>query len=155
MRFLTIVLVILSIASLSSCKKEGCTDKNADNYDSSAKKSSLCLFRYGNNVTVYTPTSVNYDPLDAPDLYMRFAKKTSSTWDYTVTTVSNSYSLSGDFTDFLFGNEEWDFEVYDYDTLDADDLVCSGSFNPLTDGKDGAITIVANGCTVTFKYSVK
>ncbi len=155
MRYLLIVIVFLSVASLSSCKKEGCTDIDADNYDSSAEKSSVCKFRYGNNVTVYTPASVNYDPLDAPDLYMRFAKSSSSSWDYTTTTVSNSNSLSATFTDFLFGNEQWDFEVYDYDTLDADDLVCSGSFNPLTDGKDGAITIVANGCTVTFKYSVK
>lgn len=147
--------IILLSSTFTSCKKEGCTDIDADNYDSSAEKSSVCKFRYGNNVTVYTPTSVNYDPLDAPDLYVRFAKKTSSTWDYNTTTVSNSNNISANFNDFLFGNEQWDFEVYDYDTLDADDLVCSGSFNPLKDGKDGVITIFSSGCTVTFKYSVK
>jgi hypothetical protein len=155
MKFLTLILIFTSFAMLSSCKKKGCTDIDADNYDSSAEKSSVCKFRYGNNVTVYTPNSVNYDPLDAPDLYVRFAKSSSSSWDYNTTIGSNSNSLTANFTDFLFGNEQWDFEVYDYDTLDADDLVCSGTFNPLTDGKDGEIKILTSGCTVTFKYSVQ
>ncbi len=155
LRFLTLALVLLSASSFSSCRKKGCTDIDADNYDSSAEKSTTCYFRYGNTVSVITPSSVNYDPFDAPDLYVYFAKSTSSAWDYNTTTVSNSNSISETFTDFLFGYEQWDFEVYDYDTVDPDDLVCKGSFNPLKDGKDGVITIIANGCTVKFQYKVK
>ena len=155
LRFLTLALVLLSASSLSSCRKKGCTDIDADNFDSSAEKSTTCYFRYGNIVSVITPSSVNYDPFDAPDLYVHFAKSTSSAWDYTSPTVSNSSSITATFPDFLFGNEQWDFEVYDYDTVDPDDLVCAGTFNPLEDGKDGVITITANGCTVKFQYNVK
>lgn len=155
LRFLTIVLVLSCVSLLSSCKKKGCTDFDANNYDSQAEKSSTCYYRYGNTVSVNTPSSTNYDPLDAPDLYLKFAKNTSSNWDHISNTASNSNSLYATFTDFLFTNEQWDFIVYDYDTLDDDDIVCSGSFNPLLDGVDGVITVYANGCTVTFDYTVK
>ena len=155
LRFLTIALILASVTFLSSCKKKGCTDIDADNYDSLAEKSSTCYFRYGNKVTVITPSSVNYDPLDGPDLFVKFAKNSSPSWDYITTTGSNSYSFGETFTDFLFTNEQWDFIVYDFDTLDPDDIVCSGSFNPILDGNDGVITVIANGCTVKFDYSVK
>ena len=154
LRFLTIALVLASVTLLSSCKKKGCTDFDGDNYDSQAEKSTTCYYRYGNTVSVVSSTSVNYDPFDGPDLYIKFAKNSSSSWDYITTAGSNNYNLSATFTDFFFTNEQWDFEVYDDDTLDPDDIVCSGSFNPLTDGVDGVITVYANGCTVKFDYTV-
>lgn len=156
LRFLTIGLVLASTSFLLSCKKKGCTDINADNYDSSAEKSGTCYFRYGKTVSVIAPSSVNYDPLDAPDLYIRFAKSGSSQWDFKTPVVDNSYSFTANFnSEFLFTNEKWDYEVYDYDSFDSDDLVCSGSFNPLKDGSDGKIVIFNTGVEIQFPYTIK
>jgi hypothetical protein len=156
-KFLTIAILIIGASSLSSCKKEGCTNTDADNYDAQAEKSGTCYLRYGNEVAVITPNSVNYDPLDAPDLFIRFAKSASSQWDYTSPVVNNSYSFTANFNaaEFLLTNEKWEYEIYDQDTFDSDDLVCSGSFNPLTDGSDGIIVIFDDGVEIQFKYSVK
>ena len=38
LRFLTIAFVFASLSFLSSCKKEGCTNKNAINYNADAKR---------------------------------------------------------------------------------------------------------------------
>jgi hypothetical protein len=70
--------------------------------------------------------------------------------------VDNSYSFTANFNyEFLFTNEKWDFEVYDYDSFDSDDLVCSGSFNPLKDGSDGKIVIFNTGVEIQFPYTIK
>jgi hypothetical protein len=149
-------IIFISILFFTSCKKKGCTDVNADNYDSQAEKSSTCLFRYGKTVSVFTPSSVNYDPIDEPDLYIRFSKSSSSQWDYATTVVNNSYTLTASFNnEFLFTNEQWDYEIYDQDTFDSDDLVCSGSFNPLKDGSNGKIDILNGSVVIQFPYSVK
>lgn len=156
LRFLTLALVLISVPFITSCKKKGCLDSDAANYDSSAEKSSTCYFRYGYEVTVIAPSNVNYDPFDAPDLYIRFAKNASPQWDFITTVVDNSYFLTATFAnEFLFTNEQWVFEVWDKDTFDSDDLVCSGSFNPLEDGSDGLIVVFNSGVEVRFKYSEK
>ncbi len=140
----------------SSCKKKGCMDINADTYDSSAEKSGTCYYRYGSSVSVIAPNSVNYDPLDAPDLFIRFAKNSSTQWDFTTSVFNDSYSFNASFNEeFMFTNEQWDYEVYDEDTFDPNDLVCSGSFNPLQDGVDGKIVIFNGGVEIQFPYSIK
>lgn len=132
---------------------------DADNYNSQAEKSGTCYYRYSkttSTVSVIVPNSISYDPIDAPDLYIKFAKSASPQWDYITSTGSNSYSLTGNFpNEFKFTNEQWDYEVYDYDSIDPDDLVCSGSFNPLKDGADGKIVIVNGGVEIQFPYSLK
>lgn len=158
-KLIPIVLIALSMSIVTSCKKKGCSDLDADNYDSQAEKSGTCYYRYSkttSTVSVIAPSSVNYDPFDAPDLYIKFAKNSSPNWDYSTSVVSNSYTFSANFQEeFKFTNEQWDYEVYDYDTVDPDDLVCSGSFNPLKDGSDGKIVIVNGGVEIQFPYSVK
>jgi hypothetical protein len=151
-----LTLALVSGVFITSCTKKGCTDFNADNYDGSAVKSGTCFFRYGSSVAVIAPNNVNYDPLDAPDLFIRFAKSSSSQWDYTTPVVNDSYSFTANFNEeFLFTNEQWDYQVYDEDTFDPNDLVCSGSFNPLQDGVDGKVIIFNGGVEIQFPYSVK
>jgi hypothetical protein len=150
--FLFIGIVIFS----SSCKKKGCTDKDGANYIAGAEKSTLCQYRYGKTVTVNANNGVSYDPFDAPDLYIKFATSASPQWDYNVSVVNNTYQITGTFVnEFKFTNEDWVYEVYDQDTFDSDDLVCSGTFNPLVDGSAGNIVLINNGCTITFPYTVK
>lgn len=158
-KFLTIAILIIGASALLSCKKKGCKDIDGDNYNSLAEKSGTCYYRYSktlSTVSVTTQSSVNYDPFDAPDLYIKFAKSSSPNWDYSTSEFSNSYSFTANFADeFKFTNEQWDYVVYDYDTVDPDDLVCSGTFNPIKDGSDGNIVISNNGCVIKLPYSVK
>jgi hypothetical protein len=74
-----------------------------------------------------------------------------------LTLVDNgSYSFTANFnSEYLFTNEQWDYEVYDFDTFDPNDLVCSGSFNPLQDGVDGKIIIFNGGVEIQFPYKRK
>jgi hypothetical protein len=154
-KLLTVGALFFSVSLFSSCKKEGCTDLNADNYDGLAEKSGSCVYRYGYEVSVSTPSNVDYDPLDAPDLYIRFAKNASANWDYSSNAVSNNNNITVTYSNFLFSNETWAYEVYDQDTFDSDDLVSSGTFNPLSQGSNGNIVLTNNGCTVTFRYITK
>lgn len=154
--FQPLTMIFIGLIFLTSCKKKGCTDYNADNYDSSAEKSGTCYFRYGKTVSVIAPNSINYDPFDAPDLFIRFAKNSSPQWDFVTTVVNDSYSFTANFNaDYMFTNEQWDYQVYDEDTFDANDLVCQGSFNPLQDGVDGKVVIFNGGVQIQFPYSVK
>ena len=151
-----LTILIIAFLFLTSCKKKGCTDYNADNYDAYAEKSTTCLFRYGKTVSVTAPNSIDYDPFDAPDLFIRFAKNASPQWDYITPVVYDSYGFTANFNaDFKFTNEQWVYEVYDEDTFDANDLVCSGSFNPLQDGVDGKVIIFNGGVQIQFPYAVK
>lgn len=145
---------LLLILTFVSCKKKGCMDNDADNYSSSAEKSDgSCMYRYASAVEISAPSSINYDPFDAPDLYIRYAKSNSANWDYVSNTGSNSYFENFTLTPDKFTNEDWVFEVYDYDSIDPDDLILTGTFNPVTDGGDGNITITnSNGVSVSFKY---
>ncbi|MBK9672320.1 MAG: hypothetical protein IPP56_11155 [Bacteroidetes bacterium] len=153
---LTFAILLLTSTIYVGCKKKGCTDKNADNYESDAEKSDgSCAFRYSSAIEVTTPTNGNYDPFDGPDLFVQFAKKSSSTWDYKSGTGSDSYSTSLTTPSVMFTNEEWQYELYDYDVLDPNDLIANGTFNPLTAGSDGKITLTGSGITVNFQYATK
>jgi hypothetical protein len=59
---------------------------------------------------VIVPGSISYDPLDAPDLYIRFAKSSSSQWDYKTPVVSDNYAFTAYFNteEFIFTNESWE-----------------------------------------------
>lgn len=151
-RIIILSLLACSIMTLQSCKKKGCTDKNSDNYDPDAEKSDgSCVFRYATGVQVSTPTSVGYDPFDGPDLYVKFAKKTSSTWDYVTNTGADNYSSSLSVpSNIMFTNEDWECEIYDYDTADPDDLIMTGTFNPLK-----TLTLTGSGVSITFQYTTK
>lgn len=150
----TIILSLLacSIMTIQSCKQKGCMDKDADNYSSYAEKSDgSCAFRYATGVQVSTPTNGNYDILSGPDIYVRFAKSSSPNWDYYTNTSADSYSTSLTVPlDIMFTNEDWVFEIYDYDDLDAHDLILFGTFNPLE-----TLTLTGSGVSITFQYTTK
>jgi len=154
-KLLLTAFAILALFAFNSCKQKGCMDKNSDTYDQDAEKDDgSCTYRYSSGITISVPVT-NWDPFDGPDLYVKFAKTSSSTWDYTSSTGSDAYSCSLTVPSAMFTNESWDYEIYDYDTLDPDDLVASGSFNPLTSGSGGNITLTGSGITLTFQYILK
>lgn len=149
-------IVLFSTSAFTGCKQKGCTDRNSDNYDPDAEKSDgSCVYRFSSGIQISTPTGGGYDIADGPELYVIFKKTSSSTWDYTSSVGSNSYSALLTSPEVQFTNEEWKFEMYDYDSLDPDDFIISGTFNPIELGSDGNITLSGSGITITFKYSTK
>jgi hypothetical protein len=163
-QILLAVLFLLVINILPSCKKKGCTDRDADNFDENAEKSDgSCQCRYASSVRIDAIPSTDgsgsaWDTFSAPDLFVRFSKSSSSTWDYVTNTVSDASfptSLILPSGDVKFTNENWQFQIVDYDSPDPNDVIYSGTFNPLTNGGTGNVVIAGTGVSITFVYSVK
>lgn len=162
-KLIVFLFAIVTVLSFSNCGRRGCTDIDADNYDDGAKRDDGdCMYRFasGINVNAFPTLDGNgnlWDPTGGPDVYVRFAKQSSATWDYVSSTASDSYAptsllVSGG---IKFTNEDWQFQLMDYDWPSADDVIASGTFNPVTTGGGGSITVLtSNGSSVTFQYSL-
>lgn len=166
MPLLTLIagLTLLSITVTSCSKPKGCTNRNAENYDQDAEKDDgSCKCRYASAVRVDVIPATDgsgaaWDPFSAPDLHVRFAPASSSTWDHQTNTVEEAAvpaSLILPSGEVKFTNESWQFEIVDADNPDADDIIYSGTFNPVTSGGTGNIAIVQNGVSITFQYSTR
>lgn len=159
-----IAFVILGFG-ISSCSKKGCEDPNADNFDEDAQRDDgSCLFRFtsGINVNAFPALDGNgnaWDVAGAPDIYIRFAKAASSTWDHSTSTMTDASAPTSVIVlnePIKFTNEDWQFQVMDYDWPSADDVMASGTFNPLVAGEGGNILVTTvNGTSLTFQYSLK
>lgn len=164
----TIKLFILSILAIAltttSCsKRKGCTNRNAENYDQQAEKDDgSCRCRYVSSVTVTAIPAADgagdaWDPFSAPDIFVRFAKASSTTWEQTNTDDEASFPSSLILPDgeLQFTNESWQFEIVDDDTPDGDDVIYSGTFNPVTSGGTGNVIIAQGGVNITFHYNIR
>lgn len=157
--------MLLIFLATSSCKKEkGCTDLDADNYKSSAEKDDgTCKYRNAASVRIDATPSTDgsgaaWDPFSAPDLFVRFSKSSSTTWDNITNTVDEATlpaSLILPNGDVKFTNENWQFQIVDADSPDDDDVIFSGTFNPLTNGGTGNVVVTGTGVSITFIYTVK
>lgn len=137
---------------------------DAENYDPDAEKDDgSCRYRYAASVRIDAIPATDgsgaaWDPFSAPDLYVRFAKSSSSTWTYTTNTVDEAVtpaSLILPNGDVKFTNENWQFQILDHDSPDADDLIYSGTFNPITNGGTGNIVVTGTGVSITFIYNAR
>jgi len=146
------------------CKKdkEGCTDPNADNYDSKADKNTECRFRYASNIDISNIPSTRsdgsgWDDGDGPDVKLNFGKSSSSGFSYTTNTAENAGSSatlmpSGS---VQFTNEEWKFELVDVDLI-GNETITTGTFNPLKSNVNNEFTVEgSNGVKFTFKYTIR
>jgi hypothetical protein len=155
-------MLFLTIPSCKDDDKEGCTDPNADNYDSKADKNKDCRYRYASNIDITSiPTtkpggSAWDDDNSGPDLKLNFGKSTSSTYDYTTNTGENggtSVTLMPNGS-VQYTNEEWKFQLVDVDALSSE-VIASGTFNPLKSTTENVLEVQANGVTFKFKYTIK
>lgn len=155
----------LALLTQASCKRvSGCMDRNAENYNQDAEKDDgSCRCRYASAVSVDVIPAADgagnaWDPFSAPDLYVRFAKASSSTWDHKTSVDDEAVTPSSLILpngEVKFTNENWQFEILDEDSPDADDVIYSGTFNPVTSGGTGNVAVAGNGVSVTFKYTTK
>ncbi len=130
-RELTIGLFSLVLISGAGCKKE-----------EEAKK------RYITSLKVINiPNNDEFDLLNGPDIRLDMAATGSGTWSYASNMIENvsSYPVSISFQSrFLVSDEDWDFQLVDED-LTSDEMVCFGTLNPYSEGKNGVIRITKNG----------
>jgi hypothetical protein len=141
----------------------GCTDPNAENYNVYATESNgTCKYRYAGNVKVSNFSSNNsagnsWDLADGPDLYLVFSKTSSSTWDYSTSTVPDvqGYAeLTNTSTNIRFTNESWKYELRDDDGSGLYEVVSSGTFNPMQDRHASEVTLSIGSTTIYFTFSV-
>lgn len=141
--------------------KEGCTDPNADNYDSKADVNATCRYRHAANIDVSSvPTTKtggdSWDDSDGPDLKINFGKSSSSGYDYTTNTATDATTAATliPTSDVTYSNEEWKFELVDVDLLGSE-VIASGAFRPLASATDNVVEIKSNGVVLKFKYTIK
>ncbi len=158
--------VLMSSAILFTapgCKdeKEGCTDPNADNYDSKADINKNCRFRFASNIDISNvsatkPDGSTWDDGSGPDLKLNFGKVSSMGFDHSTNTAENAGSSATlvPNSDIMFTNEMWKFELVDEDLLGSE-TIASGTFNPLSSTSENIITIEAGGATFKFKYTIR
>lgn len=159
-------ILFLSLAviatSLSACKKnEGCTDKNANNYDSDADENKGCVFRYASTINISgIPTNnPNNDPWDldgtGPDLRINFGKNSSSAYDFS-TDIQNDVLVATltPTSNIQFTNEVWKYQIVDEDLLSSPETIATGTFNPVTQGGSNEISINNGTIIIKFNYTV-
>ena len=162
-----------------SKSKSGCTDANADNFDSNAEENSGCEYRYAQpfyvrNKPATKPggvawdANINYDS----DVYVRFKPVSATAWNYTKIAISITATAPCDQLDpaytIKFTNEEWEYEIYDCDSTanmgnggvkGVDEIMDKGKINPFsqgTAGNSGSINVTGeNGMTIEMTYGIK
>ena len=151
------LLALTMIVGAYSCKKEkkeGCTDRNATNFDSDAEVNKGCQYKYLVDVTLTSVASTDnegnvWDDGGEPDVRIRFSKNSSSDFDYQ-TGIADDFSSATNLavgSSVQFTNENWKYIILDDDGLLGTETIAAGTFNPLTSGDNGKITL-ANGSTV-------
>jgi hypothetical protein len=167
MRSKIILMGLISAAlfvTTPGCKdkdREGCTDPNADNYDSKADKNTDCRYRHASNIEISNvpntkPGGDSWDDSDGPDLKLNYGKSSKSGYDYTTNTAENAGTSATlmPTSDVTFSDEEWKFELVDVDLL-SNEVIATGTFRPLGSNSNNTVTVEANGVTFKFKYTIK
>ncbi len=147
------------LIAVSSCKKEGCKDPNADNYDSKATESTACYYRYANNVVIHSfptqkPDNTDWDGGSGPDIRVEFSRQATTGYDYSSST-KDDVTGPGSFdipSGIQFTRETWKYVVIDDDGIGDDDIMATGTFNPLTSGSNGKISITNGSLSMDIEY---
>lgn len=166
-RLIMIGLISSLLIGTTSCKKEdkaGCTDSNADNYDSKADKNEGCRYRYASNIDidnipVKKSDGSNWDDSDGPDLRVEFGKSSNSGFDYSTSTYDNYVTGVATVTpsnnNIRFSDENWKYQLLDVDLLGSE-VISSGTFNPLKSTTNNQVSETGtNGVTFKFKYTIQ
>jgi len=151
--------------TLSGCNRpRGCTNPNAENYDSDAERDNgSCMLRYLDQLCVVDfpaldPSGNNWDIGTLPDLEFRLAPLSDQPdWTYRSPVALNELSPITliILDDIEFTNERWNFELVDVDDFDADDVIAFGQFHPLEDGMDGIIDGSNLSIELFIEYTVR
>jgi hypothetical protein len=92
-----------------------------------------------NRLNFSTPSGGNWDFSDGPDLLFNLTKVGNTTWDHSFSIGSNitqsmvpkNYALA---TPLKLTNENWFFQLEDYDSPDPNDIMATWNTNPSSGG---------------------
>ena len=166
----SILAILVIVFITSSCKKEveeeisseigGCMDINSPLYSSAATfDDGTCEFLYVTDYEVMNYEDVDWDLLinvDA-DLYIKVKREGASSWEFSSNTIDNAdpntvqtWSAPNQ---FQLMNETYVWELYDADNppFDEDDVMTSGTFNPVTSGANGIVVSESSDGLTTVK----
>ena len=152
-----LILSILLLLLVVSCRKEGCMDINSASYDPGAKvNDGMCTYRYLRTITVismdewqdaYTP----WDPGDSgPDLQFIIVKDYDQEVPYPDLVTETKYDVEHFPVTWdipISGNEEYlQTEMYYFFRLvdvdrEEEVIIHEGTFYPQEDYADGRITL--------------
>lgn len=147
--FILIFLVLIAV-SFSSCDKDDDDDIVPMSVEDLSKA-------HITSVTIINVPPYFWDTGSSPDLQLKLALKTDTTWTYITNRVDNVEQVPQEllFMDRIdITDEEWQLELIDHDSVGADDKIYQIMFNPMNDAKDGVIPIYKNGLLVMeFNYT--
>ena len=88
------VIAAMTLTTFTSCKKEGCTDANADNYDDKAKKDDgSCTYPTINKTSAGNSGDVKGGGGTASDTWTFTNNNTTAGWDMSIDATSGSFRL--------------------------------------------------------------
>ena len=160
-KIIAISAIAILTLSLSACNnRKGCTDPNANNYDGNADKNAGCTFRFASNIDVSNvpanrSNGTPWDGSDGPDLKLNFGKSSSSGYDFSTNTADNTTNATlTSSSSIKFTNENWKYELVDVDAL-GNEVITTGTFNPLQTTTTNEVVLTSNGVTIKFKYTIQ
>lgn len=135
---------------------------NADNYHLYNPENPGCYYRFANTIDVNNIPARDTGGLawdtdgSLPDVKVNFGRNSKVNYEFTTNISNNGSSVSLSTSNKIqFTNEDWKYEVLDYD-LPADSTeIISGIFNPVVMGNTGVIPVTNGSVTLRFHYSTK
>ena len=144
----------------------GCTDIDSPLYSSSANTDDgSCQYAYtsGYEITYY-PADDNGSDWDLwvntdADLILKIKEQGATSFMFEGDEISNQDPASpanwAAPSAVKLKNKTYEWELYDYDATSPDDLISSGTFNPITSASNGTITTVAGGSQLKISYTLQ
>lgn len=139
---------MVSILTFPACKEKGCRNINAVNFDADAvKEDGSCEFLMVQEIKVNSIPSLNTDSTEwdtesTPDLLIVIYRESDPEAEKSNTlfnaTLPGSLTFS---SNVILTDEKWKYQLYDYDIPGPDQLISSGSFNPIDDKNGNEINL--------------
>lgn len=146
----------------------GCTDIDSPLYSSSANTDDgSCQYAYtsGYEITYHladdngSDWDYGFGNSTKADLILKIKEQGATSYMFEGDEISNQDPTAAANwaapSPVKLKNKTYEWELYDYDATSPDDLISSGTFNPITSASNGTITTVAGGSQLKISYTLQ